>query len=51
MALQWQARLTVVHVIEDEDDFLEQPEMKSVPRAVARSAMLLREELQVLMGS
>ena len=46
LAVQWQARLTAVHVIEDEDDFLEQPETKSVPRAVARNAMLLREELK-----
>jgi len=33
-------------VIEDEDDFLKQPETRSVPRAVVRNAILLRDELK-----
>ncbi|MGQ2916790.1 MULTISPECIES: universal stress protein [Rhizobiaceae] len=42
--------MTVIHVIESDDGALEQPETQSLPRAVAHSSTLLREELSAIEG-
>lgn len=40
----------MIHVIESDDGALEQPETQSLPRAVAHSSTLLREELSAIEG-
>lgn len=48
LALEWRARLTVVHAVESVDDLSGLPQTQSMPAAITRAAKLLEEELMAM---